>query len=77
MARAAWSRLRVAGLVVVVLAVAVMAVVLRTRLRCTGSAGPGVTAADVPPTPARDGNLRIANWNIRNFPFDERPTTAR
>lgn len=25
------------------------------------------------PPPARDGNLRIGTWNIRNFSFDERP----
>ncbi len=35
--------------------------------------GPGVTEADLPPGPARAGNLRIVAWNVRNFPRDERP----
>jgi endonuclease/exonuclease/phosphatase family metal-dependent hydrolase len=36
-------------------------------------AGSGVTNEDLPPSPARVGNLRVVAWNIRNFPRDERP----
>ncbi len=43
----------------------------------TGKDGPGVgsgvTDQDLPPGPARVGNLRVVAWNIRNFPRDERP----
>ena len=57
---------------VTVVAVAVVAVMLRDRMRCAGFAGPGVSREELPP-PAVKGNLRLATWNIRNFPLDERP----
>ncbi|MCU0234443.1 MAG: endonuclease/exonuclease/phosphatase family protein [Thermoanaerobaculales bacterium] len=70
MARA--SKLVVAGFVAAMLAVSLLAVSLRGRLRCAGFAGPGVTAAELPAPAARD-ELRVASWNLRNFPLDERP----
>ena len=60
-------------LVVLVVGIAVTAVVFRTRLLPAGFPGPGVTAAELPAGRPAPGNLRIAGWNIRNFPFDERP----
>ncbi len=44
-----------------------------TRSPAPAFAGPGVTAADLPPSPPAPGNLRIVAWNVRNFPRDERP----
>jgi len=55
-----------------ILAVAVAGVVLRGRMRCAGFAGGGVTPDDLPP-PAATGAVRVAVWNLRNFPLDERP----
>ncbi len=66
------SRRLVLILLAVILVVAALAVWRRLALRCAGFPGPSVTAADLPP-PARPGNLRIAAWNIRNFPYDDRP----
>jgi endonuclease/exonuclease/phosphatase family metal-dependent hydrolase len=66
------SRLFVVAVVVVVAVIVVAAVLLRGRLRCAGFAGPGVTAEELPPA-AQPGDLRIVNWNIRNYPLDERP----
>jgi endonuclease/exonuclease/phosphatase family metal-dependent hydrolase len=60
----------VAGAVAVV-AVAASALYLRQGLRCAGFAGPGVTAGELPP-PVPAGHLRLATWNLRNFPLDER-----
>ncbi len=55
-----------------ILAAAVAGVVLRDRMRCAGFAGGGVTPDDLPP-PAATGVVRVAVWNLRNFPLDERP----
>jgi endonuclease/exonuclease/phosphatase family metal-dependent hydrolase len=60
-------------LVVVIVVAVVVGIGLRRRLRCAGFAGPGVSAAELPPGPPRAGNLRLAAWNIRNFPYDDRP----
>ena len=51
---------------------ALLALVLRGRLRCGGFAGPGVALEELPPA-ALDDNVRIVSWNVRNFPLDERP----
>ena len=59
--------------VVIVLIVAAVFLVPLLRSPCHGFAGPGVTAADLPPGPPKPGNLRIATWNIRNFPGESRP----
>jgi endonuclease/exonuclease/phosphatase family metal-dependent hydrolase len=66
------SKSLVVAVVVVIVLTAVLAVVLRGRLRCSGFAGPGVNAAELPPAAAAS-RLRIASWNLRNFPLDERP----
>ncbi len=66
------------GRIVVVLMVMVMAFVvvsaltLRSRLRCGGFPGSGVTAEELP-APASADTVRVALWNIRNFPLDRRP----
>jgi endonuclease/exonuclease/phosphatase family metal-dependent hydrolase len=67
------SRSFVIGVVIVILLVAISALVLRDQLRCAGFAGPSVMAGELPPGKATDGRLRIATWNVRNFPLDERP----
>ena len=66
-------RTQIATVVVVatIVGIAVAAVVLRSGLRCAGFAGPEVTAEELPP-PCPPDRLRIATWNLRNFPFDER-----
>jgi endonuclease/exonuclease/phosphatase family metal-dependent hydrolase len=66
------SKLFVAVAVVVVLVVAAVAVTLRQRMRCEGFAGPGVSAAELPP-PAPETGVRVAHFNLRNYPIDERP----
>jgi endonuclease/exonuclease/phosphatase family metal-dependent hydrolase len=58
--------------VVIVVAVAMLAVRLRRDMRCAGFAGPEVTADELPPAPAA-GAVRVAHFNVRNFPIDERP----
>lgn len=70
------SKLFVAIVVLVIVGVAFIAVSLRRELRCVGFAGPGVSASELPPGPAADGRLRIAHFNLRNYPLDERPQTA-
>ncbi len=70
------TKLFVAIVVVVVLSVAALAVSLRVKMRCVGFAGPGVTAAELPPGPPAAGTVRFAHLNLRNFPLDERPQTA-
>jgi endonuclease/exonuclease/phosphatase family metal-dependent hydrolase len=65
----------VVALVLAILVVASASLLLRDRLRCSGFAGPEVTAAELPPA-AADGTLRIVSWNVRNFPLDERPQAA-
>jgi endonuclease/exonuclease/phosphatase family metal-dependent hydrolase len=59
--------------VVAILVIAVAALVLRDRMRCAGFPGPSVEAKELPGEPVREGSLRIASWNVRNFPLDERP----
>jgi endonuclease/exonuclease/phosphatase family metal-dependent hydrolase len=59
--------------VIVILLIATVALVLRDQLRCAGFPGPSVVAAELPGSKAVDGSLRIASWNVRNFPLDERP----
>lgn len=71
-----WSKLAVAMVVVVVIGVVALALNLRVKLRCAGFAGPGVTSAELPPVPLNTGSVRIAHFNLRNFPLDERPQTA-
>lgn len=60
-------------LTVIILIVAAIFLVPKLRSPCRGFAGPGVTAADLPPAPPKNGNLRITTWNVRNFPGEERP----
>jgi hypothetical protein len=67
------SRFFVAVVVIAILVVAVAAISLRTRMRCAGFAGPAVSAEELPDGPPREESLRIASWNLRNFPLDERP----
>ncbi len=66
------SRLLVLGIVVTVLVVAAVGLSLRKRLRCVGFAGHPVSLSELPQPVTTTGNLRLAAWNIRNFPFDER-----
>ncbi|PWB74634.1 MAG: hypothetical protein C3F15_07545 [Holophagae bacterium] len=65
------SKLAAVAVAVTVVAIAASAVVLRQGLRCAGFAGPGVTPGELPP-PVPAGHLRLATWNLRNFPLDER-----
>lgn len=69
------SRVLVLVVVALVIGIAVVAVTLRQRLRCVGFAGSEVTVAELPPP--RDGAevVRVAHFNLRNFPLDERPET--
>ncbi len=69
------SKLFVVFVVVVIIGVVVLALNLRRDMRCVGFAGPGVSASDLPAGPAADGELRIAHFNLRNYPLDERPQT--
>jgi hypothetical protein len=66
------SKLVVVVVVFLIVGVAIAAVVLRRDLRCAGFAGPGVSAADLPVN-APPGAIRVAHFNLRNFPLDERP----
>lgn len=67
------SKVFVVAVVVVIVGVALLAVNLRDRMRCVGFAGPGVTADELPPTFSNPGGFRVAHFNLRNFPLDERP----
>lgn len=67
------SRFFVAAVVIAILVTAVVSLVLRDRLRCAGFPGPSVVSAELPAGRTADGSLRIASWNVRNFPLDERP----
>jgi hypothetical protein len=66
------TRTLVVGVVVAIVVVAAAAMWLRSSLRCAGFAGGPVSLEELPPEP-RPGNLRVATWNLRNFPLDERP----
>ena len=67
------SRSFVIGVVIAILVIAVVSLVLRDQLRCAGFPGPSVVSAELPAGKATDRSLRIASWNVRNFPLDERP----
>jgi endonuclease/exonuclease/phosphatase family metal-dependent hydrolase len=67
------SRLFVIAVVVVIILVATAALILRDQLRCAGFPGPAVSADELPAEQPADGSVRIASWNLRNFPLDERP----
>ena len=66
------SRPLVIGVVIVIILVAVAGLVLRDKLRCAGFPGSSVSADELPMTPAAETSLRMAAWNVRNFPLDER-----
>jgi len=70
------SKVFVVAVVVGIVGVVAVSLVLRERLRCAGFAGAAVTATELPPEPPPAGSFRIATWNVRNFPLDERPQTA-
>ena len=70
------SRIFVVAVVIGIVGVAAASLILRARLRCAGFAGAAVTSEELPPEPPPPGSLRIATWNLRNFPLDERPQTA-
>ena len=67
------SGLLVVGVVIAILITAGASLLLREEMRCAGFPGPGVTAGELPSRPPGSENLRIASWNVRNFPLDERP----
>ena len=66
------GRVAVVLMVMVMAFVAVSALTLRSRLKCAGFPGSGVTAEELP-APASADSVRVALWNIRNFPLDSRP----
>lgn len=65
------TRWVVVVIVLLILGIAAAAVVLRSRMRCAGFAGPGVIAADLPALAPGPGELRVATFNLRSFPLDE------
>jgi endonuclease/exonuclease/phosphatase family metal-dependent hydrolase len=67
------SKTFVVVVIIAILLIAVAAVVLRDQLRCAGFPGATVSSGDLPAGKAADGGFRIASWNVRNFPLDERP----
>jgi len=67
------SKPLVVAVVIAILAIAVAAVFLRVRMRCAGFAGPVVSVDELPGGPPAKDSLRVASWNLRNFPLDERP----
>ena len=67
------SQILVVAAVLVIVAVVVLALKLRTTMRCAGFAGPGVTVAELPPALSDDGVVRFSHFNLRNYPLDERP----
>ena len=62
------SKIVVVVMVAVIVGIVLFALGLRTRLRCSGFAGPGLTAEDLPAEGPGPGELRFAHFNIRNFP---------
>lgn len=69
------SKLFVAIVVVAIVGVVALALNLRREMRCAGFAGPGVSETELPAGPAADGRFRVAHFNLRNYPLDERPQT--
>jgi endonuclease/exonuclease/phosphatase family metal-dependent hydrolase len=67
------SRSFVIAVVIAILVIAIAALILRNQLRCAGFPGPTVASDELPGQPSGAGSLRIASWNVRNFPLDERP----
>jgi len=67
------SQTFVIAVVIAILGIAIAALVLRDTMRCAGFPGPTVASQELPGEPTREGSLRIASWNVRNFPLDERP----
>jgi endonuclease/exonuclease/phosphatase family metal-dependent hydrolase len=67
------SKSFVIAVVIAILGIAIAALVLRDQLRCAGFPGPSVATDELPGGPPGEGSLRIASWNVRNFPLDERP----
>jgi len=70
-----WSKIIVVAVAVGILIIAAVSLHLRGRLRCAGFEGPSVTAGELPPSAAPSGSVRVASWNLRNYPLDERPQT--
>lgn len=70
------SKLVVVAAVAAILIVALLGVVWRRDLRCAGFAGPAVTVGELPPSPPA-GTVRVAHFNLRNFPLDERPEAPK
>jgi endonuclease/exonuclease/phosphatase family metal-dependent hydrolase len=70
-----WSKIFVVTVAVGILIIAAVSLHLRGRLRCAGFEGPSVTAGELPPAAAPSGSVRVASWNLRNYPLDERPQT--
>ena len=67
------SKSFVVAVVITIIVIAITALVLRDKMRCAGFPGPSVTSGELPSGPPGEGSLRIASWNVRNFPLDERP----
>jgi endonuclease/exonuclease/phosphatase family metal-dependent hydrolase len=67
------SRTFVVCVVIAIIVIAISALVLRDQLRCAGFPGPAVSPDELPGEPPGEDSLRIATWNVRNFPLDERP----
>ena len=67
------SKSFVIAVVIAILGIAIAALVLRDQLRCAGFPSPSVATDELPGGPPGEGSLRIASWNVRNFPLDERP----
>lgn len=66
------SKLVVGASVLVIIGVAVLALNLRERFRCAGFAGASVSAGELPQDPPAAGAVRLAHFNLRNFPIDDR-----
>ncbi len=65
---------RMIGMLVVVAVIAAVSVIVRRNRQPepVEFPGPGVTAEELPP-PVSPTAVRIALWNVRNFPLDSRP----
>jgi endonuclease/exonuclease/phosphatase family metal-dependent hydrolase len=67
------SKSFVVAVVIAIIVIAIAALVLRDQMRCAGFPGPAVSPDEMPSEPPGEGSFRIASWNVRNFPLDERP----